>query len=99
MRDLLQRVKALAFNGWISYLDFFLEKNINDFVKPVELAGKIGMVQLAEENKSMNRRSMANGRIQYNAFNTSTYTPYRKTFIPHFTRLYNTIPTTSHTQA
>ena len=35
---------------------------------------------------------MANGKIQYNEFNTSLYTPRWNTFLPRFTRLYNKIP-------
>ena len=73
-------------------MDFFLGKNIKDHMKPVDLAGKIGMVQLTDQMERTNTRSMANGRIQYNAFNTSSYTPRWKTFIPRFTRLYNKVP-------
>ena len=45
-KDLFQKTRVLTFNGSISYLDFFPGKNIKDHMKPSDLAGKIGMVQL-----------------------------------------------------
>ena len=74
-KDLFQKAIALTFSKWISYLDFLLGKNIKDFMKPVYLAGNIRMVQLTDQMERMNTKSMANERIQNNAFNTSSYTP------------------------
>ena len=92
VKDLFLKAKALTLDGWISYLDFFMGKNILDFNKPSDLAGKINMVHFTQIMERKNTRSMANGKIQYNEFNTSLYTPRWNTFLPRFTRLYNKIP-------
>ena len=89
---LFQKAKALTLDGWISYLDFFLGKNILDFNKPMDLAGKINLVHFTQQMERRNTRSMANGLIQYHEFNTSSYTPRWNTFIPRFTRFYNSVP-------
>ena len=89
VRQLFQKAKAFTFQSWISYLDFMFGKNIMDFSKPVYIANKIGMVQLTDQMVRRNTRSMAQGRIQYNEFNTSSYTACWKTYIPRFTRIFN----------
>ena len=70
-----------------------MEKKENIMVnKPWDLAGKISMVAQTQQMERRNTRSLANGKIQYNEFNTSSYTTRWNTFIPRFTRLYNEIP-------
>ena len=49
-------------------------KNIMDFSKPEDIAGKIGMIQLTYQMIRRNTSSLAQGRILYNEFNTSNYT-------------------------
>ena len=80
VKSLFQRAKAFTFEGWVSYLDFMFGKNIMDFSKPADIAGKIGMIQLTNQMIRRNTRSLAQGRILYNEFNTSSYTARWKTF-------------------
>ena len=89
VRLLFQKAKAFTFQSWVSYLDFMFGKNIMDFSKPVDIARKIGMVQLTDQMVRRNTRSLAQGRIIYNEFNTSNYTARWKTFVPRFTRVFN----------
>ena len=93
VKSLFQKAKAFNFEGWISYLDFMFGKNIMDFSKPADIAGKIGMIQLTNQMIRRNTRSLAQGKILYNEFNTSNYTARWKTFLPRFTRLFNSLVT------